>query len=94
MTKGISDYTMLDINMINAKVGHVFLVDTQCKIRWTGCGDATDQEKQSLVAAVKKLVEGPSASSGAGAGTVKTKASSYKAAEKPPLMPHQEVNSS
>ena len=92
VTKGISDYTMLDINMINAKVGHVFLVDTQCKIRWTGCGDATDQEKQSLLAAVRKLVDGPSAS--AGAGALKTKPSSYKSPEKPPLMPHQEVNSS
>ncbi|KAG8533274.1 uncharacterized protein KY384_002057 [Bacidia gigantensis] len=57
--RGITDYTRADIGMSNPKVGHVFLVDWQCKIRWTGCGDASDEEKESLVSCVKRLMERP-----------------------------------
>ncbi|KAL9127859.1 MAG: hypothetical protein Q9217_003350 [Psora testacea] len=57
--RGVTDYTRLDIKMTNAKVGHVYLVDGHCKIRWAGCGDATDEEKESLVHCVRRLVEPP-----------------------------------
>ena len=55
--KGVNDYTRRDINMPNPKVGHIYLVDKDCKIRWAGCGDANDEEKESLVKAVSRLVE-------------------------------------
>ena len=57
--RGITDYTRADIKMSNAKVGHVYLVDGHCKIRWAGCGDATDEERESLVYCAKRLVEPP-----------------------------------
>ena len=47
-----------DLGMANGKVGYVYLVDEACKIRWAGCGDAADGEKESLMKAVRKLVEG------------------------------------
>ena len=57
--RGITDYTRRDINMPNKKIGHVYLVDGNCKIRWAGCGDATDMERESLVYCVRRLVEPP-----------------------------------
>ena len=54
---GVTDYLRRDINMPNPKVGHVYLVDQMCKIRWAGCGDATDEERDSLVSAVRRLLE-------------------------------------
>lgn len=55
--KGIDDYLRQDIGMLNRKVGFVYLVDRECKIRWAGCGDAATAEKEGLVAAVKKVAE-------------------------------------
>ena len=34
--------------MTNSKVGYVYLIDENLKIRWGGCADATLQEAQSL----------------------------------------------
>ena len=45
--------------MPNPKVGHVYLLDKDCKIRWAGCGDANDEEKESLVKAVRRLIDPP-----------------------------------
>ena len=59
ITKGANDYMRRDINMPNPKVGQIYLLDRECKIRWAGCGDANDDEKDSLVKAVRKLVEPP-----------------------------------
>lgn len=59
VSKGVNDYLRRDIHMKNPKVGHIYLLDQDCKIRWAGCGDATDEERESLVRAVKRLVEPP-----------------------------------
>jgi ATPase complex subunit ATP10 len=42
--------------MANDRVGNVYLLDENCKIRWTGCGDAWDEEKESLAKGIRKLV--------------------------------------
>lgn len=55
--RGVDDYMRRDIKMTNPKVGHVYLIDQNCKIRWAGCGDATDEERESLLSAVRRLVE-------------------------------------
>lgn len=34
--------------MTNSKVGYVYLIDENLKIRWGGCADATLKEAQSL----------------------------------------------
>jgi ATPase complex subunit ATP10 len=36
------------MGMTNSKVGYVYLVDENLKIRWGGCADATEREAQSL----------------------------------------------
>jgi len=36
------------MGMTNSKVGYVYLVDENLKIRWAGCADATEKEAQSL----------------------------------------------
>ena len=59
VTKGVNDYMRRDISMPNPKVGHVYLLDKDCKIRWAGCGDANDEEKESLVKAVRRLIDPP-----------------------------------
>lgn len=41
----------------NSKVGYVFLVDGQCRVRWAGNGDARDDEKRSLVSCLRRLVD-------------------------------------
>ena len=43
--------------MTNSKVGHVYLVDANCRIRWAGNGDAVEGEKEGLVDVVKRLTD-------------------------------------
>ncbi|KAG9246319.1 ATP10 protein-domain-containing protein [Calycina marina] len=45
------------IGYLNSKVGYVYLVDAQCRIRWAGSGNAEAGEKEGLVAGVKRLIE-------------------------------------
>jgi mitochondrial ATPase complex subunit ATP10 len=45
------------LGMINRKSGYVYLVDSDCKVRWAGSGDAWEGEKESLVAGVKRLLQ-------------------------------------
>lgn len=55
--KGVSDDAMDTMGFINRRVGYVYLVDGDCKIRWAASGVATPHEKESLIGAVKKLLE-------------------------------------
>lgn len=57
MRRGVSDEMRDDVGWINSKVGYVYLVDWECKIRWAGSGRAEAGEKEGLVAGVKKLLE-------------------------------------
>ncbi|KAI9728641.1 MAG: Mitochondrial ATPase complex subunit atp10 [Chrysothrix sp. TS-e1954] len=45
------------LDMWNHKVGYVYLLDGDCKIRWAGNGPAYEEERQSLVRCVKRLCE-------------------------------------
>lgn len=58
VTRGVEEETKLDIAMTNGKVGHVYLVDKNCKIRWAGNGYADDEERANLVYVARRLVEG------------------------------------
>jgi ATPase complex subunit ATP10 len=44
------------IGVVNVSAGTVFLVDKECRIRWAGSGDATEEEKVNLVKGLKKLL--------------------------------------
>lgn len=56
--RGMNGIIREDLGMANGKVGYVYLVDEACKIRWAGCGVATEGEKESLMKGVGKLIEG------------------------------------
>ncbi|KAL8824696.1 MAG: hypothetical protein Q9191_004876, partial [Dirinaria sp. TL-2023a] len=54
--KGLVDDVRMDISFINVKVGYVYLVDWDCKIRWAGSGDADGEEREGLVTCAKRLI--------------------------------------
>jgi ATPase complex subunit ATP10 len=42
------EYVRDTLGMTNSRVGYVYLIDENLKIRWGGCADATDEEALSL----------------------------------------------
>ena len=57
--RGVTEELRDDIGLLNSKVGYVYLVDKECKIRWAGSGRAEAGEKKALVQGVKKLLDEP-----------------------------------
>ncbi|KAI9674773.1 MAG: Mitochondrial ATPase complex subunit atp10 [Caeruleum heppii] len=55
--RGITEEIRDAIGLLNSKVGYVYLVDGQCRIRWAGSGNAEGGERQGLVKGVRRLVE-------------------------------------
>lgn len=55
--RGISDEIRESIGYLNSKVGYVYLVDGDCKIRWAGSGPAGPGEVESLTKGLTKLVD-------------------------------------
>jgi ATPase complex subunit ATP10 len=43
--------------MSNQYIGYVFLIDENCKIRWTAHGVATPQETANMIGMTKFLAE-------------------------------------
>lgn len=54
--KGFTPGLKEAIGMMNSKVGYVYLVDAECRIRWAGSGPATAAERDALNAGVRKLI--------------------------------------
>lgn len=55
--RGVSDVVKEAIGMLNDKVGYVYLLDTECRIRWAGSADAEPYERESMVRGLRKLVQ-------------------------------------
>lgn len=55
--RGLDDNIKEALGVWNSKVGYVYLLDAQCKIRWASNGDAREDEKKSLVSCLKRLVD-------------------------------------
>lgn len=53
---GISDEIRESIGYLNGKVGYVYLVDGDCKIRWAGSGPAKAEEVRSLTKGMATLM--------------------------------------
>lgn len=53
--KGLDDETMQRMGFWNGRVGYVYLLDWDCRIRWAGSGNAGVEEKSALVKGVMKL---------------------------------------
>lgn len=45
------------MGLLNSQVGYVYLLDTDCRIRWAGSGHAWEGETKSLNAGVQRLVQ-------------------------------------
>jgi len=54
--KGVSAKIRETIGLLNGRVGYVYLVDQDCKIRWAGSGNAEGSEMDDLNRGVGKLV--------------------------------------
>lgn len=55
--RGLTDHVKMDMGFVNEKVGYVYLVDRDCKIRWAGSGEAGGGEREGLVASVRRLID-------------------------------------
>lgn len=53
--RGMSDDLRLAIGALNSRVGYTYLLDQECRIRWAGSAKAMDDEKESLVAGLRRL---------------------------------------
>ncbi|KAF2189803.1 hypothetical protein K469DRAFT_561981 [Zopfia rhizophila CBS 207.26] len=67
--RGVSDLIRETIGLLNGRVGYVYLVDQECKIRWAGSGNAEGTEREDLTRGFKRLIEdasNPKAANGKG----------------------------
>lgn len=55
--KALSDEIRENVGILNSKVGYVYLVDSQCRIRWAGSGEAQDDEKEGLAKGLQRLIQ-------------------------------------
>ena len=55
--RGLTDEMKMEMGYVNGKVGYVYLVDWECRIRWAGSGEAEVGEKEGLVTGARRLME-------------------------------------
>lgn len=55
--RGVSDQVREAIGLLNSKVGYVYLLDGNCRIRWAGSGYAEDHERTGLARGLTRLLE-------------------------------------
>ncbi|PWY81957.1 hypothetical protein BO70DRAFT_429481 [Aspergillus heteromorphus CBS 117.55] len=55
--RGLDDGLKESIGMMNGKVGYVYLLDENCRIRWAGSGPAEAEELESLNNGIARLVQ-------------------------------------
>ena len=55
--RGLTEETRDAMGLLNSQVGYVYLVDSQCKIRWAASGFPWDGEIEGLNNAIKRLIE-------------------------------------
>ncbi|KAJ4367637.1 Mitochondrial ATPase complex subunit atp10 [Neocucurbitaria cava] len=54
--KGVSERIRETIGLLNGRVGYVYLVDEECKIRWAASGNAEGTEMEDLNKGFRRLV--------------------------------------
>jgi ATPase complex subunit ATP10 len=55
--KGFKQELKEAIGLLNTKVGYIYVLDGQCRIRWAGSGNSSVEENDGLVRAVRRLIE-------------------------------------
>ncbi|KAI1082859.1 ATP10 protein-domain-containing protein [Whalleya microplaca] len=53
----VSDEISERIGLLNSRVGYVYLLDGECRIRWAGSGPSEDHEREGLVKGVRRLID-------------------------------------
>jgi mitochondrial ATPase complex subunit ATP10 len=56
ITEGIPVGVKESIGVMNSAIGYVFLVDQNCKIRWSACATALPEEKESFLKGLQSLI--------------------------------------
>lgn len=54
--RGLDDDVREAIGALNSRVGYVYLLDQECKIRWAGSAKADEEEKETLVRSLRRLI--------------------------------------
>lgn len=57
--RGFGEVLREEIGAMNSRVGYVYLLDRECRIRWAGSARAMDDEKESLVRGLRRLLAEP-----------------------------------
>jgi ATPase complex subunit ATP10 len=55
--KGVDQRIRETIGLLNGRVGYVYLLDQNCKIRWAGSADAEGTEKEDLTRGLRRLID-------------------------------------
>jgi ATPase complex subunit ATP10 len=55
--KGLSEDVRDAMGLLNSQVGYVYLVDTECRIRWAGSGNAWKGEADWLNTGIRRLLD-------------------------------------
>jgi ATPase complex subunit ATP10 len=55
--KGLDSETREPLAMVNSRVGYIYLLDGDCKIRWAGSGQAEEGEVDGLAKGLKRLLK-------------------------------------
>ena len=55
--RGVTDEIRDSIGLLNSKVGYVYLLDRDCKIRWAGSGISLPEENTGLLKGARRLLE-------------------------------------
>lgn len=55
--RGLTDEIRDAIGLLNSKVGYIYLLDRNCRIRWAGSGECEGDEKDGLVRSTRRLIE-------------------------------------
>jgi mitochondrial ATPase complex subunit ATP10 len=55
--KGLTTEIRDAIGLLNSKVGYIYLLDRNCRIRWAGSGICEGDEKDGLVRGTRRLIE-------------------------------------
>jgi mitochondrial ATPase complex subunit ATP10 len=45
----MQEYVREPLGMTNSRIGYVYLVDENAKIRWAACADAKEEEEEALI---------------------------------------------
>jgi ATPase complex subunit ATP10 len=45
----LQEYLREPLGMTNSRIGYVYLVDENLKVRWAACADAKEEEEEALI---------------------------------------------